>query len=216
MKETTYGSPIQKQKNLNDMIPPEAKAEIQKQIKEKEDELKSKSKSDEDYESLANEIKMMKEQIGSLSGETSAEQPKIEFIKMYFMGDNVRTETVIDGKPSGSAIIKVKEKKMVIIMDEEKKYMEMDFEMLKQMAAAFKKMKPTDQKKDEEPQPKSNVKKTGNHMDILGYKCDEYIMESEETNSTAWICPNFTNFWKIFAEMGKSFEMDKQDRKSVV
>jgi hypothetical protein len=208
IKETTYNAKPTKEKGVSDMIPAEVKDEIKKQIKEKEAELKKKSKSDEDYADLANEIKTMKEQLGIFSS-VPAEKPKTDITKMYLSGNNVRTETFNEDKSTGAAIIKVKEKNIIILMDEEKKYMEVDFEALKQMANAFKNMKPQEQKEEKTPQKKPKITKTGKSMTILGYKCDEYIMEDEETNSSAWVCPNFTNFWKIFSEIGKSFEMDK-------
>ena len=210
IKEITYGAKASKAKgnNISDMIPAEAKEEIKKQIQEKEAELKKKPKTDEDYEGLANEIKMMKEQIGMDTG-SDEEKPKTELIKMYLLGNDIRTESINESKPSGAAIIKVKEKKMIIIMDEEKKYMEVDFEMLKKMASMFKNMKPDQPKQEETTPPKSDIKKTGKSMDILGYKCDEYIMENEGNSSTAWICQTFSNFWKTFNELGKSLEMEK-------
>jgi hypothetical protein len=209
IKETTYKSKPAKEKGVSDMIPAEVKNEIKKQIKEKEAELKTKSKSDEDYAELANEIKTMKEQLGIFSS-VPEEKPKINITKMYLSGNDIRTETFNENEPTGAAIIKAKEKKIIILMDEDKKYMEVDFEALKQMANAFKNMKPQEQKEEEKTPPaKPSIKKTGKSITILGYSCDEYIMEDEGTTSSAWICPNFTTFWKTFAEMGKSFEMDK-------
>ncbi len=209
LKETTYGLSPSKQKSMSDMIPPEAKEEIKKQIEEKENELKNKSKSDEDYGDLANEIKMMKEQLGGF--ESSSEiKPKTEIIKMWFLNNDVRTENSSEDATDGVAIMKVKEKKMIVIMDKEKKYMEVDFAAIKQMTDAFKNFKTDESKKEETPDYKAKIKKTGKSMVILGYKCDEYIMEEEETISSVWICPNFTGFWKIFSELATSFEMDKK------
>lgn len=205
IKETTYQQNMPEKDNMNNMIPPEAKKEIMKQIEERENELKNKSKSDEDYQELADEIKMMKEQLGMSSN--SNDKPEVQFTKMYFLDDNVRTETISGESNNESAIIKVKEKKIIVLMDKEKQYMELDFNTLKQMTDAFSKMNPN-AKNDEEKleKNKSNVKKTGKSQVILGYKCDEYVLDEENTTSTVYICQNFTSFWKIFTDIANSFE----------
>ncbi len=209
IKEINHASKATKENNMSDMIPAEAKAEIAKMIKEKEAELKNKPKTDEDYEDLANELKMMKEQLG-VSSESSEGNPKSELIRMYFLDNDVRTETITDKGAPQVAIIKVKDKKIITIMEEEKIYMELDFEMLKQMAQAFKGMQKEKPAETEKPESKTNIKKTGRTETILGYKCDEYILDEGETISSAWICPNFTSFWKVFSDMAKSFEMDSK------
>lgn len=208
IKETTYQQNMSENK-MNDMIPPEARKEIMKQIEERENELKNKSKSDEDYQELADEIKMMKEQLGVSS--KSNDNPEVQFTKLYFLDDNVRTETISGNFKKESAIIKAKEKKIIVIMDEEKQYMELDFNTIKQMTDAISKMNPNAKNEEEKREkPKSNIKKTGKSQVILGYKCDEYILEEENTNSTVYICQNFSNFWKIFTDIAKSFEMNNK------
>jgi len=208
IKETTYQQNMSENK-MNDMIPPEARKEIMKQIEERENELENKSKSDEDYQELADEIKMMKEQLGVSS--KSNDNPEVQFTKLYFLDDNVRTETISGNFKKESAIIKAKEKKIIVIMDEEKQYMELDFNTIKQMTDAISKMNPNAKNEEEKREkPKSNIKKTGKSQVILGYKCDEYILEEENTNSTVYICQNFTSFWKIFTDIAKSFEMNNK------
>lgn len=49
-----------------------------------------------------------------------------------------------------------------------------------------------------------NIKKTGKSKDILGYKCDEYLMEEEETEVHMWVSE------KLGKEMRKEWLKNKQ------
>jgi hypothetical protein len=135
-------------------------------------------------------------------------EPTTEFSKFMFLGSNVRIEEIPEESDEPNIVImKSNEKKMIIFMPEDKQYIELDFQMLTNLVKGIQGLVNTfDDETQTSSEPETNAKKTGKSTTLHGFKCEEYIYSDEESISTAWICENFADFWKMFKEITSSFD----------
>ncbi len=100
-------------------------------------------------------------------------------VPMTYMvkGDNFRME--MEGRPGMKAVMlfNVKDKKVIMVMDAMKMYMESPVPQGTQSDA-----------------PKVEFKKTGKTQKLLGYDCDEYIVTSGNNETDVWITDKLTGF----------------------
>lgn len=194
---------------------------LKEHIRLLEEQLAGMKNTDEGYEDLLEDIMDSKEDLADLE----PSEPTIKYSKMLFLGSNVRIEET-DKDPAASPIfiMKSNEKRIIILMPEEKQYMDFDFQavtdlftgfvdIFKDLAAAFdddddktEQLGNSKANKSKTNDPQSNVNKTGKSTTLHGYKCQEYVYSNEESVSTAWICENFSDFWKIFSEITALFD----------
>lgn len=176
------------------------------QIKYLEKQLSDIKKTDNKYKEKQNEIDELKQ----ILAEFDLSKPKTEYSKMAFLGSNVRVEEYSEGQTSTDvSIVMTKEEKIVVLMPEEKKYMELTLQTVMDIAKAFQgaanaynnKTKGSDESK-------IAAKKTSKSTTLHGYKCEEYVYSNETSISTAWICENFTDFWKIFKEITAALDTE--------
>jgi hypothetical protein len=147
---------------------------------------------------------------------------KPTYSKLVFLGSDIRIEDYMDDSKSPEvAILKSNEKKIIVFIPEEKQYMEIDFQAIIDIAKALQDF-PHDHDGDDDcddhdydhSTQKSNIdaNKSGKSTTLHGFKCEEYIYNNDETISTAWICQNFANFWKMFQEITASLDMKDTDK----
>ena len=101
----------------------------------------------------------------------------------YFVKGNKFLIQPADGEAAGkgSMIYDGDKKAMIIIMDEQKMYMEMPIDPMDEIS------------KDESIEPDYFVK-TGNSQDILGYSCDEFEFKSEDKKGLALMTKELGSF----------------------
>ncbi|NJN24532.1 MAG: DUF4412 domain-containing protein [Cyclobacteriaceae bacterium] len=88
---------------------------------------------------------------------------------------------------------------MVIIMKQQNMAQIMTLDKVKQMS------------EPEAPQEETKVEKTGKTKDILGYRCEEYLLTSENTNGAVWIAPDLKVLSKsYFKSLGNANLANKQ------
>lgn len=75
---------------------------------------------------------------------------------------------------------------MIMIMEEQKMANVMSMDMINDVA------------ENEEPQKEAAITKTGNTKEILGYKCEEYQIRSEDTEGSIWIAPDIEAYDQSF------------------
>jgi hypothetical protein len=185
----------------------EALKMMKSELKEREEKLKSMKEGDEGYNDLKMEIEEMNKQLKNLSGVSESgsgdDTPKTETVKFYYAPKAVRIEQGQEKSDMGGiSIVRTDTKKIIIITEKNKTYMELDFDFMKSMMA---KMKEMGMKKEETKKGKSNVKKTGETKTILGYTCEKWMISDDESTSEAWVAHKFSNFFSIFGELGNSF-----------
>jgi hypothetical protein len=135
-------------------------------------------------------------------------EPTIKYSKIAFLESSVRVdETSEDSDLPDVLVIKSKEKKILLVMHEDKTYIEVDFQI---WINIFKGLKNLIDDDDDESYDdiKTNIRKTGRSTTMHGYKCQEYVYNDGESTSTAWICENFADFWKMFREITDAFNTD--------
>ena len=138
-------------------------------------------------------------------------EPTIKNSKIIFLGSSVRVEESSEESSLPDVlIVKSNEKKILILMHEDKKYVELDFQVLINLVNGLKGLigDDDDDEDDSYDEPTENVKKTGRSTTLHGYKCEEYVYNDDETTSTAWICENFADFWKMFKEITDALDTD--------
>jgi hypothetical protein len=174
--------------------------EIKNKIREKEEKLKSLNKDDKEYKSLSNEIEIIKQQLGKLQKtDLNQEKPKEQISKFYLDVSQFRIESNDIEKENGNAILKMNRKIIIVIMDKEKKYIEIPFSVMREMAEKMKSMT----NKNEIPKPGADkIKYTKEKKNILGYPCVKIITSDGENTSEAWITLKFSNFFTAFSELG--------------
>lgn len=91
------------------------------------------------------------------------------------------------------------EKKMIMLMDDQKMYMEMPTDMINQHMEA----------NDDESDNEVDFKPTGETKEILGYTCEKWIYSGDDNSAEVWMAKNMGNF-KFFDGGG----MGKPKRKS--
>ena len=100
-------------------------------------------------------------------------------VPMTYMikGDNIRME--MEGRPGMKAVIlfNVKDKKTITIIEGMKMYMESPVPQAADSAA-----------------PKVEFKKTGKSQKILGYDCEEYLITSENHETSVWVTDKLGSF----------------------
>jgi hypothetical protein len=184
----------------------EALKMMKKELKEREEKFKTMKEGDEGYDDLKTEIEEMKKQIKNLGGTSESESdntPKTVITKFYFAPTAVRFEQDKENSDMGGvSILRMDTKKIIVVTEKNKSYMELDFDFMKSMMA---KMKEMGMKKEETKKSKSVVKKTGETKNILGYTCEKWLITDDESSSEAWVTHKFSNFFTIFGELGNSF-----------
>jgi hypothetical protein len=102
----------------------------------------------------------------------------------YFVRNNaVRLETQDQkGRNSFASIILPEEKKLILLMDEQRSYMVHPFDMDKAVATAQETLKA--------PAPQ----KTGRSEKICGYSCDEYTTTHGSDTTAIWVAEGFGYF----------------------
>ncbi len=110
-------------------------------------------------------------------------------INLFVKGSKTLIQMTKEEK--ANLIMDSKDKKMTILMPEQKMYMEMDMNMMKGMAEKMKKNDEADDKG------KMNGKfdKTGETKEINGYECEKWVYTDDDGNKTeAWMTKELGNF----------------------
>jgi len=106
----------------------------------------------------------------------------------YFVKDeNIKID--VAGEEKASMIFNIKDNTMLMIMPEEKMYMEMKFD------AAADKM-------DEMKEKENNYKKTGEKKEILGYTCEKWIFKDDDGEVETWLTKELGSFMFFSDPMG--------------
>jgi hypothetical protein len=146
---------------------------------------------------------------------SSDSKPTIKYSKIAFLESSVRVdETSEDSDLPDVLIVKSKEKKILLIMHEDKTYIEVDFQIWINIFKGLKDLMDDDDDEESYDDFKTNIRKTGRSTTLHGYKCQEYVYNDDESISTAWICENFADFWKMFKEITDAFDTDYSNSKN--
>lgn len=109
----------------------------------------------------------------------------------YFIKEGkMKIDVAGEDEGSGSMIFDTKNKKMLILMPEEKMYMEMSTQMMES------KMEESDIKD-------SDMKRTGEKRDILGYTCEKWVYKDDDNIVESWITNELGTFMFISDPMGR-------------
>lgn len=112
----------------------------------------------------------------------------------WVKGDKIRYEWAGKSKKEGAAgIIDGKKRVMVMLLPEQKSYMEWSLDKMKESA---EQMQPKEKKKPE-------FHKTGRKETILGYACEEWLMEHEHGTSEIWATKELGRFMGFGSRGGK-------------
>lgn len=103
----------------------------------------------------------------------------------YFIKEGkMKIDVAGEEENSGSMIFDSRNKKMLILMPEEKMYMEMSTSMM-------------DSKTEESDAKDSEMKRTGQKKDILGYTCEKWVYKDDDNTVESWITNELGTFMFI-------------------
>jgi hypothetical protein len=125
----------------------------------------------------------------------------------YFIKDG-KLRMEMGGEAKGTCFIHSNGKSL-ILMPEQKMYMDLDNSVFKKMQEMMKKN--VDKAKEENSDKDFNIEnyKTGETKSILGYKCEQWVFNDKEggTDSKveAWITDQLGNFMMMESPMGQGF-----------
>lgn len=112
----------------------------------------------------------------------------------YFVKENlIRFGSEMAGQKMG-IIFNSEKNTMLMIMDEQKMYMEMPMDMVN------KQMEMQDNKKDSE----SNFKATGETKEIIGYTSEKWVFEDDENIAEVWMTKEIGQFKFFEGGFGKN------------
>ncbi|QQS36816.1 MAG: DUF4412 domain-containing protein [Ignavibacteriales bacterium] len=102
----------------------------------------------------------------------------------YFIKDNLfRINSAADGQNIG-VIFNSADKKMLMIMDDQKMYMEMPMDMMNKYM----------ENNGDESNKEIDFKKTGETKKILDYTCEKWIYTGDDNNAEIWMAKNMGAF----------------------
>ena len=108
-----------------------------------------------------------------------------------FLVKGSKTIIQVTNEEKANMIMDSKEKKMIILMPEQKMYMEMDMNMMKGLAS---KMGKSDQTEKSDKMA-GDFKMTGETKNINGYECEKWVYSGEDGDKTeAWMTKELGNF----------------------
>ncbi len=107
--------------------------------------------------------------------------------------DLLRLNSAAGGYKMG-IIFNSTEKKMIMLMDDQKMYMEMPTDMINQQMGT----------NEDDTDKEVDFKPTGETKEILGYTCEKWVYSGDDNNAEVWMAKNIGNF-KFFdgGGMGK-------------
>jgi hypothetical protein len=135
----------------------------------------------------------------------------------YYIKDNFIKMDVGDGSEGASMVFDTKASKMIVIMPDQKMYMEMPVSLNEQM-------------KSKEESLKGEFTQTGEKKDILGYSCEQWIYKDEENEIESWMTKELGSFvfmanpmdgasnkpeWQTKLEQGGYFPLSVTVRESI-
>lgn len=101
----------------------------------------------------------------------------------YFAKDNQFRMELSEAGHQGTVIYSPKKEKMLLLMPEQKMYMEFPFNMMKNQEGKMKKN-----------EDKTDFKNTGETKKINGYKCEKWIFKDDNEVSVAWMTKELGGF----------------------
>jgi hypothetical protein len=107
-----------------------------------------------------------------------ASRPTPEAVSLQLKADKIRFNANANGAggPMGSGILRLKDKKMITIIDAQKKYVEIDFGGAG--PGAMRGPGPTGAGTNAVPSAPPKIDKTGHHETIAGHDCEDWNLES--------------------------------------
>lgn len=123
------------------------------------------------------------------------------FLDYFIKGDNMRMEM---NENKEAVFIKTTDKSL-ILMPEEKSYMDLNNSIFSKMPGMMGMNK--EDNNDKEKEFDINKYRTGKTMTILGYNCEQWIIKDDEDDGDveAWVTDELGNFMLLKSPMGSGF-----------
>lgn len=136
----------------------------------------------------------------SVTYEMINEKDKASYIKYLLPSSGTKVigfEMMDKDKKAESKIVWDLEREVMVMYQEDKKGNK-SLQKLPSFTNVFSKQM---EQENEEKYGETTIKKTGNTKTILGYSCDEYIMENDEIVSNIWIAGKFPYSYREYADV---------------
>ncbi len=136
---------------------------------------------------------------GKIKIKLSSENQNI--IMDYYVKDNNIKMELNNGEENGSFIMKGKN--YLVLIPAQKMYMEISSEMLKKLSE----MKPAINTKHDKHKKNIDINKlkTGKTKKILGYNCEQWIINNDDEVTEVWVTNELGNFITMDSPMGKGY-----------
>ncbi len=136
----------------------------------------------------------------SVTYEMTNEKDKVSYIKYLLPSSGTKVigfEMMDEDKKAENKIVWDLEREVMVMYQEDKKGNK-SLQKLPSFTNVFSKQM---EQENEEKYGETTIKKTGKTKTILGYSCDEYIMENDEMISNVWIADKFPYSYRDFADV---------------
>jgi len=117
----------------------------------------------------------------------------------YIKGEKIKM--IMKGDGSGLGGIIMDGNKSIILMEEQKMYMEFDNKMIQKLNGMFGQTHNNEENKNID----FSKYKTGKTKTILGYNCEQWIFENDGKKNEAWVTTEIGSFQIFKSPMGKTY-----------
>ena len=121
----------------------------------------------------------------------------------YIKGDKMKM--IMKGEGSGFGGMIMTADKSIIMMEEQKMYMEFDNKALKKLSGIFGGDDEADNDNGDDEEIDFSKYRTGKTKTILGYDCEQWVFEEDGGRSEAWVTDEIGSFQLFKSPMGESY-----------